>query len=76
MSVILEIWLTEAYYPITTVKEADLPADQKYVFGYHPHGIISMGAACTFATESTGFSELFPGVICHLLTLGESARAS
>ncbi|BEJ15231.1 hypothetical protein CspHIS471_0409980 [Cutaneotrichosporon sp. HIS471] len=58
-----------AYYPITTVKEADLPADRKYVFGYHPHGIISMGAACTFATESTGFSELFPGIVCHLLTL-------
>ncbi|KLT44580.1 diacylglycerol acyltransferase [Cutaneotrichosporon oleaginosum] len=57
------------YYPITTVKEADLPADRKYVFAYHPHGIISMGAACTFATEATGFSSLFPGVTCHLLTL-------
>lgn len=44
------------------------------MFAYHPHGIISMGAACTFASEATGFSELFPGVICHLLTLGEFWR--
>lgn len=61
------------YYPVRTLKEADLPADRKYVFGYHPHGIISMGALCTFATEATGFSELFPGIKPHLLTLGTSA---
>jgi 2-acylglycerol O-acyltransferase 2 len=68
--------LTTDYYPIITVKEADLPSDRKYVFGYHPHGIISMGAACTFATEATGFSKLFPGVTAQLLTLGEYFAAS
>jgi hypothetical protein len=53
------------------IKEADLPADRTYVFGYHPHGIISMGAVATFATEYTGFSENYPGIKSHLLTLGE-----
>ncbi|KAK7038711.1 diacylglycerol O-acyltransferase 1 [Paramarasmius palmivorus] len=51
------------------LKEADLPADRPYVFGYHPHGIIGMGAIATFATEATGFSKAFPGIKPHLLTL-------
>ncbi|KAI9614817.1 hypothetical protein H4Q26_009212 [Puccinia striiformis f. sp. tritici PST-130] len=29
----------------------DLPSDRKYVFGYHPHGIIGMGAVANFGTE-------------------------
>ncbi|KLT45344.1 DAGAT-domain-containing protein [Cutaneotrichosporon oleaginosum] len=57
------------YYPCSMIKEADLPADRTYVFGYHPHGIISMGAVATFATEYTGFSENYPGIKSHLLTL-------
>jgi len=57
------------YYPSSFLKECDLPADQPYVFGYHPHGIIGMGAICTFATEATGFSQAFPGIKPHLLTL-------
>ncbi|KAG6877538.1 hypothetical protein C0993_006231 [Termitomyces sp. T159_Od127] len=57
------------YYPASFLKEADLPADRPYVFGYHPHGIIGMGALATFATEATGFSKAFPGIKPHLLTL-------
>ncbi|KJA22736.1 hypothetical protein HYPSUDRAFT_87132 [Hypholoma sublateritium FD-334 SS-4] len=57
------------YYPASFLKEADLPADRPYVFGYHPHGIIGMGALATFATEATGFSQAFPGIKPHLLTL-------
>ncbi|GMK55770.1 hypothetical protein CspeluHIS016_0208260 [Cutaneotrichosporon spelunceum] len=57
------------YYPCSMIKEADLPADRTYVFGYHPHGIISMGAVATFATEYTGFNENYPGIKTHLLTL-------
>jgi len=30
------------YYPASFMKEADLPPDRPYVFGYHPHGIIGM----------------------------------
>ncbi|KAK7445140.1 diacylglycerol O-acyltransferase 1 [Stygiomarasmius scandens] len=60
------------YYPASFLKTADLPADRPYVFGYHPHGIIGMGALATFATEATGFSEAFPGITPHLLTLASN----
>ncbi|KAF9016180.1 DAGAT-domain-containing protein [Hymenopellis radicata] len=62
------------YYPASLLKEADLPADRNYVFGYHPHGIIGMGAFATFATEATGFSKAFPGIIPHLLTLASNFK--
>jgi len=28
------------YFPVVLVKTAELPPDQSYVLGYHPHGII------------------------------------
>ncbi|TFK69122.1 DAGAT-domain-containing protein [Pluteus cervinus] len=62
------------YYPASFLKEADLPADRPYVFGYHPHGIIGMGAVATFATEATGFSKAFPGIKPHLLTLASNFK--
>ncbi|KLO19104.1 diacylglycerol-acyltransferase [Schizopora paradoxa] len=62
------------YYPASMKKEQDLPADRPYIFGYHPHGVISMGALATFATESTGFSAAFPGIKPHLLTLASNFR--
>ncbi|KAJ7780289.1 DAGAT-domain-containing protein [Mycena maculata] len=66
----LKFWRYFAdYYPASFLKEADLPADRPYLFGYHPHGIIGMGAVATFATEATGFSAAFPGIRPHLLTL-------
>ncbi|KAI7896194.1 diacylglycerol acyltransferase [Mucor mucedo] len=57
------------YFPVKLVKECDLDPSKNYVFGYHPHGIISMGAFTNFATEATSFSELFPGIKPSLLTL-------
>ncbi|KRY90626.1 2-acylglycerol O-acyltransferase 2, partial [Trichinella pseudospiralis] len=51
------------YFPIELIKTADLPPDRNYLFGYHPHGIMSFGAFCNFCTEATNFSQLFPGVV-------------
>ncbi|KAI8647532.1 diacylglycerol acyltransferase type 2B [Parasitella parasitica] len=66
----LPVWNYFAgYFPVKLVKESDLNPCKNYVFGYHPHGIISMGAFCNFATEATKFSELFPGINASLLTL-------
>lgn len=62
------------YYPCSIVKEAELPPNRPYLFGYHPHGIIGMGAFATFATEGTNFSEYFPGIKPHLLTLGSNFK--
>ena len=46
---------------MTLVKTADLDPDKSYLFGFHPHGVISLSAFCTFATEALGFSKVFPG---------------
>ncbi|EDO02328.1 hypothetical protein SS1G_04804 [Sclerotinia sclerotiorum 1980 UF-70] len=52
----------------------ELPPTRKYIFGYHPHGIISHGAFAAFATEALGFSQLFPGIKNTLLTLDTNFR--
>lgn len=71
----LSLWrYFAAYYPVSMIKEADLPPDRPYVFGYHPHGIIGTGAFANFATDGTGFSTLFPGIKPHLLTLASNFR--
>ena len=55
------------YFPITLYKTKELKPDGKYIFGYHPHGIIGLGAFSTFATNGSGFNELFPGIRVHLV---------
>ncbi|CAM9403389.1 unnamed protein product, partial [Heterosigma akashiwo] len=57
------------FFPCTLVKEADLDPGRRYIFGYHPHGILSIGAWCQFCTEGTGLSETFPGLEIRLMTL-------
>ncbi|KAL3458881.1 diacylglycerol acyltransferase [Aspergillus heterothallicus] len=66
----LPLWrLVASYFPLSLYRTTPLPASQKYIFGYHPHGILSHGAFAAFATESLGFSSLFPGIENSLLTL-------
>lgn len=62
------------YFPIELIKTAELDPDKNYIMGYHPHGIVSSGAFCCFATEATGFSNLFPGIRPHMLTLNINFR--
>jgi 2-acylglycerol O-acyltransferase 2 len=47
-----------------------LDPSKNYLFGYHPHGIISVGAFVNFGTEATHFSKLFGGINLNLMTLG------
>jgi len=71
----LRVWKFFAdYYPAKLHKTHDLPPTRKYIFGYHPHGIISHGAFAAFATEALGFSEKFPGITNSLLTLDSNFR--
>ncbi|XP_003745429.1 2-acylglycerol O-acyltransferase 2 [Galendromus occidentalis] len=66
----LRVWrYMRDYFPVHLVKTADLPADRNYIIGYHPHGIMSFGAMINFATEGTKFSDFFPGIFTHVLTL-------
>ncbi|XP_040587131.1 2-acylglycerol O-acyltransferase 2-A-like [Mesocricetus auratus] len=57
------------YFPITLVKTAELDPSQNYLFGFHPHGVLVVGAFSNFCTEATGFSRLFPGLRSHVLML-------
>ncbi|KAJ5210281.1 Diacylglycerol acyltransferase [Penicillium cf. griseofulvum] len=71
----LPIWKVYAsYFPARLHREESLPPTKKYIFGYHPHGIISHGAFAAFGTEALGFSKLFPGITNTLLTLDANFR--
>ncbi|KAJ5818274.1 Diacylglycerol acyltransferase type 2A [Penicillium riverlandense] len=71
----LPIWRLYAnYFPARLHREEPLPPTKKYIFGYHPHGIISHGAFAAFGTEALGFSKLFPGITNTLLTLDANFR--
>lgn len=63
-----------AYFPATLHRTTPIPPTRKYIFGYHPHGIISHGAFAAFATEALGFAQLFPGITNTLLTLDSNFR--
>ncbi|TPX34485.1 hypothetical protein SmJEL517_g02923 [Synchytrium microbalum] len=64
-------WLRD-FFPITVVKVAELDPSRKYVFGYHPHGVISIGAWVTFATNALDIETIFPGVRFRFLTLSSN----
>lgn len=69
------IWsLFGSYFPARLHRSQELEPTRKYIFGYHPHGIISHGAFAAFATEALGFGQLFPGITNTLLTLDSNFR--
>lgn len=69
------VWsLFASYFPARLHRSQELEPTRKYIFGYHPHGIISHGAFAAFATEAMGFSQLFPGITNTLLTLDSNFR--
>ncbi|KAF1836637.1 DAGAT-domain-containing protein [Decorospora gaudefroyi] len=71
----LPVWsLFASYYPARLHRSQELEPTRKYIFGYHPHGIISHGAFAAFATEALGFAQLFPGITNALLTLDSNFR--
>ena len=71
----LPIWsLFASYFPARLHRSHELPPTRKYIFGYHPHGIISHGAFAAFGTDALGFSQLFPGITNTLLTLDANFR--
>ncbi|ORZ32265.1 diacylglycerol acyltransferase-domain-containing protein [Catenaria anguillulae PL171] len=61
-------WMA-AYFPIEIRKEGELDPSRNYLMGYHPHGVVSIGAWINIGTEATGFSSIFPGINLRLLTL-------
>lgn len=63
-----------SYFPIRLYRSTELPVTKKYIFGCHPHGILSYGVFTSFATDVLGFNELFPGIKTTLLTLDSNFR--
>lgn len=47
----LPVWsLFASYFPARLHRSQELEPTRKYIFGYHPHGIISHGAFAAFST--------------------------
>ncbi|GAM27342.1 hypothetical protein SAMD00019534_105170 [Acytostelium subglobosum LB1] len=62
------------YFPISLIASTKLDPNKNYIFGSHPHGIISMGVFCNFATNACGVDQKFPGVTIHPLTLASNFK--
>eukprot|EP00070_Physeter_catodon_P024450 XP_023987530.1 diacylglycerol O-acyltransferase 2 isoform X1 [Physeter catodon] len=62
------------YFPIQLVKTHNLLTTRNYILGYHPHGIMGLGAFCNFSTEATEVSKKFPGIRPYLATLAGNFR--
>ncbi|XP_004922950.1 2-acylglycerol O-acyltransferase 2-A [Bombyx mori] len=58
------------FFPIKLVKTAELDPSKNYLFACFPHGVLSSGAFCSFATNALDFHKLFPGLTPHLVILG------
>lgn len=54
---------------VTKKVETSVRTGPRYIFGYHPHGILAMGVTGGFATEGAHFSKMFPGIRCLVTTL-------
>ncbi|KAI6236594.1 Acyltransferase [Aphelenchoides besseyi] len=57
------------YFPANLIKTVNLPADRNYLFGCHPHGILSIGVFANFCTNGTQFSSKFPGIQSYAASL-------
>ena len=58
------------YFPVRLHKSCDLDPAGNYLFGYHPHGIIGVGAFITFATNATPKLLNSEQSICMLVEAG------
>jgi len=57
------------YFPIRLIKTTDLDPGKNYIFGSHPHGVLSSGVFGTMATEGTNISQVYPGLKFYAHTL-------
>ncbi|XP_054430206.1 acyl-CoA wax alcohol acyltransferase 2 [Pteronotus mesoamericanus] len=58
------------YFPLRLLKTHDLSPNHNYILAYHPHGLLCHSVFGSLATEGVGFSKIFPGITCYVLTLG------
>lgn len=62
------------YFPAKLIKECDLDGREPFLFCYHPHGILGLGAWSSFISDGTHFSDLFPAVDLRVSTLDQNFK--
>eukprot|EP01134_Creolimax_fragrantissima_P003176 CFRG3176T1 len=63
-----------SYFPVYLHKTVDLDPKRKYLFAYHPHGIIGIGVVTSFGTNALGVDEMFPGLEISPMTLSSNFK--
>lgn len=66
-------WMKD-YFPVSLEVPTPVDPTKKYIFGYHPHGIIGVGCFVNFATEANNVSGLLKGIDIRPLTLNMNFR--
>jgi 2-acylglycerol O-acyltransferase 2 len=64
-----------SYFPIIVVKQNPktvFDPKEVFLFGYHPHGVISVGCFTSFAANATDIEEVIPGINIHAATLNSN----
>uniref|UniRef100_A0A1I7V326 Acyltransferase n=2 Tax=Caenorhabditis tropicalis TaxID=1561998 RepID=A0A1I7V326_9PELO len=64
----LHKWFADCF-PITLHKTVELDDQQNYLFGYHPHGILGVGAWSCFGFDGCNVSKIFKGIRFSICTL-------
>ncbi|EGT49230.1 hypothetical protein CAEBREN_11471 [Caenorhabditis brenneri] len=64
----LHKWFAQ-YFPIKLHKTVELDENQNYLFGYHPHGILGVGAWSCFGFDGCNVSQIFKGIRFSICTL-------
>lgn len=67
--------LVASYFPVKLHKTVDIPSDRPYIFGFHPHGVVTFSGFLAFNTNALGFQNIFPGIDVRILTLNVNFRA-
>eukprot|EP00823_Brevimastigomonas_motovehiculus_P009485 TRINITY_DN9158_c0_g1_i1.p1 TRINITY_DN9158_c0_g1~~TRINITY_DN9158_c0_g1_i1.p1 ORF type:complete len:336 (-),score=43.47 TRINITY_DN9158_c0_g1_i1:30-1037(-) len=52
----------QKYFQLQLIKTVDLDPRRQYLFGLHPHGILTFGGVINMATDVSKWNEKFPGI--------------
>ena len=63
-----------SYFPVEIIKMGELDPQKRYIFGCHPHGVLSTGAFVAFCTDACNFDKKYPGITINVLTLTQTFK--
>ena len=50
-------------------ENCELSPKENYLLAFHPHGVLSLSAICTFGANLDDYRDIFPGMNSYLCTL-------